>query len=116
MDFKSNRVFRFKYWRLIGLLVLLISVATLINLYGIHILGSLENWKAWRAESYEYLLVWRLAVYALLVTGWLRVRQRLLEPEPQMKWRIKRAEFAAATACILFEITRAHAHGLWGAA
>ena len=115
MEFKINRRFRFKYWRLIGLFVMLLTIAALINLYGIYILGSLENWKAWRAESYEYLLAWRLAVYALLLTGWLSVRERLLKPAPQMKWGIKRAEFAAATACILFEITRAHGHGLWGA-
>ncbi|WP_095101669.1 hypothetical protein [Pseudomonas sp. Irchel 3A5] len=116
MDFKSNRVFRFKYWRVIGLLMMLITVATLINLYGIYILGSLENWRAWRAESYEYLLAWRLAVYALLVWAWLSVRPRVLNPAPQMRRRIRRAEFAAAMTCILFEITRANAHGLWGAA
>ncbi|MCD5976785.1 hypothetical protein [Pseudomonas quasicaspiana] len=116
MDFKNNRVFRFKYWRVIGLLVTLITVATLINLYGIYILGSLENWRAWRAESYEYLLAWRLAVYALLIWAWLAVRPRVLNPAPQMKRRIQRAEFAAAMTCTLFEITRANAHGLWGAA
>ena len=116
MDFKNNRVFRFKYWRVIGLLVMLITVATLINLYGIYILGSLENWQAWRAESYEYLLAWRLALYALLIWTWLAVRPRVLSPAPQIKRRIQRAEFAAAMTCILFEITRANAHGLRGAA
>lgn len=116
MDIKNSRIFKFKYWGLIGLCLMVVTVAILFNLYGIYILGNLESWQAWRAESYGYFLTWRLALYGFIVRGWIPIRKQVMAREPEMSWRLKRMEILVTTAIVLFEISRAHANGIWGAA
>lgn len=116
MDIRNNRIFRFKYWGLIAWSMVIISVAVFFNLYGIYLLDNLENWQAWRAETYGYFLTWRLAVYAFIVRGWIPIRKQMMEREPEMSWRLKRMEVVITFATILFEVSRAQAHGVWGAA
>jgi len=116
MDIKNSRMWRSRLWRLIGFFAMLITFAILINLYGIYLLGSLENWQTWRAESYEYFLAWRLALYTFLIWRWQPLRKQLLEREPEVGCRLKRTEILAGCTCALFEISRAHAYGLWGSA
>jgi len=116
MDIKKSRVFRFRYWPQIGATSLLLSVAILMSIYGTYVIDNLENWKAWRAESYKYFLVWRLMLYAIAIRFWFPFRKRLVQREPDVRWRLIRAEILVTTTCVVIEISRAQTLGIWGPA
>lgn len=40
-------------------------------------LGVFENWLRWRGDNYLLLLAWRVFLYAVVIVGWLKVRDRL---------------------------------------
>lgn len=116
MDIKNSRVFRFKYWPLVGAIALFLIVAILMNLYGFYVIDNLENWKAWRAESYGYFLAWRLMLYAIVIRFWLPIRKRLMQREPDQRWRLIRVEALAVATGVVLELSRAHTLGIWGSA
>lgn len=91
-------------WMLMWVAVLLI-VAVAVNLLGIHLLGSLGEWRRWMEASSVYFLVWRLLVYGVTAALWLRMRTRLLarEAEAPSRRRLLRAEIAGVLALFALE-------------
>lgn len=87
---------------------LLLAVAVLINVVGISMAGSIENWQQWLAEHANLFLAWRLLLYAGTVRGWIWMRRRLLarQPEASARQRLLRAEITAALAIAALEISQ----------
>lgn len=83
----------------------LLAAALAANLMGIHMLGSLAGWQRWLDESSVYFLVWRLLVYGVTASLWLRMRSKLLarEAEPLSRNRLLRAEIAGVLAVVALE-------------
>lgn len=98
------------YLRAFGIALLIVLIATVINLYGIRLLGGIEQWEQWRAETYWYFFVWRLLVYAALVRGWIWMRRRVLQREPDAGPRLRRIELLCLATVLLVEITRGLPH------
>ncbi|MBX8508936.1 hypothetical protein K5D34_04410 [Pseudomonas cichorii] len=106
----GNPLKRLLSWRALGMAVAIIAIATLINLYGIHILGGLEQWEEWRKKTYWYFFAWRILLYSTLIWGWIRVRPGILRRSSSDPARLRRAELLLATSVLLMEITRALPH------
>ena len=87
---------------------LLIAIAVIVNLLGIRLVGSVENWQRWMHEHARFFLLWRLLLYAITVYGWLWMRRRLLAREPgnTTRQRLRRAEISAVLAVILLETSQ----------
>lgn len=98
------------YWRAFGIALLVLLIAALVNLYGIHMLGGIKQWEQWRADTYWYFFVWRLVVYAVTIRGWIWMRRRVLQREPDAGTRLLRAELLTGATFLLLEITRAQPH------
>lgn len=91
----------------------LMMVAFFINMIGISITGTVENWQHYLTKNARYFLMWRLTVYGLVIVGWLWAKKRLIAREyaqdkPSMtsfKQRILRIELATAIAFIALEVS-----------
>jgi hypothetical protein len=83
----------------------LIAAAIAANLLGIYLLGSLESWARWLAQTSGYFLLWRLCLYAATVWGWHWMRRRLLrrEPERASRRRLVRTEIAGVVTIVTLE-------------
>ena len=106
-----NKPFRFRgagFWWPVAVALLVVIVAALFNLGGIYLMHSLPAWQAWRAESYGYFLVWRVALYSFVLWGWLCCRARLISQDPEARPGLRRAEVAVVLAFVLMELSRAH--------
>jgi hypothetical protein len=78
---------------LLGLAVTMILASLRMN--------HVEDWQGFLDEHAGLFLAWRLALYGLIVWGWLRVRQRY-EPEARRRWR--RTEIAVVGTLVLLEV------------
>lgn len=87
---------------------LLLAVAVLINVVGISMAGSIENWQQWLTAHASLFLAWRLLLYAGTVWGWIWMRRRLLarQPEASARQRLLRAEITAVLAIAALEISQ----------
>lgn len=87
--------------------LLVISVAVLVNVVGIQLAGDIQSWDRWLKENAPVFLMWRLCLYAGTVYGWLRMRKRVLQREtaPDGINRLKRVEVCAVASIILLEVT-----------
>ncbi|MFG1304657.1 hypothetical protein V5F34_11025 [Xanthobacter autotrophicus] len=85
--------------------LLLLAAAALANLIGIRMAGDIEGWELWMKAHAAWLLGWRLLVYGATVAGWIRMRRRLREREPDgtAHGRLLRVEIAAVAAFIALE-------------
>lgn len=85
--------------------VLIIGVAVIANVAGIHIVGSIDGWERWLHAHSAYFLAWRLVLYAATAYGWWWVRQRLRQREPTAEphQRLLRVEIAAVVTVMLLE-------------
>lgn len=85
--------------------VLLLAVATAINLIGIRALGGIEGWERWMNEHAGYFLAWRLLLYAGIGSGWRWMRKRVLarESDAQSRARLIRVEIAGVAALVVLE-------------
>ena len=91
----------------------LMMVAFFINMIGISITGTVENWQHYLTKNAHYFFVWRLTVYGLVIVGWLWAKKRLIAREyaqdkPSMnsfKQRILRIELSTAIAFIALEVS-----------
>jgi hypothetical protein len=102
----NNRFFRFKFWRLIGVTLLIMAIAIIFNLFGIYLTGGLGNWIVWLADSYWYFFVWRMVLYVALVWGWVTLRRRILAREPDSRRRVFPVEIAVVGTFLLMEVIR----------
>lgn len=98
------------YLRAFGIALLVVLLATVINLYGIHVLGGIEQWEQWRAETYWHFFVWRLVLYVGVARAWFWMRRRVLQREPNAGPRLRRMELLAIATGLILEITRAQPH------
>lgn len=85
----------------------LAAFGLLINLLASAVLGDFITWHNWLREHANGLLVWRLSLYATLIYAWWRMRNRLLQREPQVASRLQRTEAAAIVALTLLEVANA---------
>lgn len=85
--------------------VLLLVVAIAINVIGICVLGSIQNWERWINEHTGYFLAWRLLLYAVIAWGWRWMHKRVLarEPGPESRTRLIRVEIAGVAALAVLE-------------
>ncbi|PWU28672.1 hypothetical protein DK254_22975 [Pseudomonas sp. RW407] len=92
----------------------LILVSIVISMIVINHLGGLEQWLNWREDNYLWLLVWRICLYLILATFWLKLKARMppLEPGPT-KSRMLRIELLVALLAVVIELVKAPVN--WGA-
>jgi len=85
--------------------MLLLAAAVLINIVGIHFLGSVVGWERWLVETSGFFLLWRLCLYGATVCGWVWMRRRLLARESGMeaRRRLLRAEVAGVVGIVALE-------------
>lgn len=88
--------------------VLLLAVAVVSNVIGIHLAGSIEGWQQWMTDHASYFQIWRLLLYAGTAWGWLWMRRRVLAREQGAgtQQRLLRAEIAAVFAVAALEISQ----------
>jgi hypothetical protein len=81
------------------------AAAFAANVVGIYLLGSIENWARWLAQTSGYFRLWRLGLYAATLYGWLWMRRRLLArtPDRAAGRRLLCAEIAAVLAITTLE-------------
>ncbi|MCF6751913.1 hypothetical protein L3X16_04480 [Pseudomonas stutzeri] len=99
---RLRRACRVLLW---ALLVLLAAVVA--NVVGIHLAGGIDGWQAWLTTHSNHFLAWRLLLYAGTAWGWLWMRRRALEREPDAgtRRRLLRAEMAAVVAVVALELS-----------
>ncbi|UTW12351.1 hypothetical protein [Marinobacterium rhizophilum] len=83
----------------------LIAAVIAANLLGIYLLGSLEHWARWLAQTSGYFLLWRLCLYTITAWGWRWMRRRLLrrEPDRASRRRLVRTEIAGVVTIVTLE-------------
>jgi len=91
---------------LISLIMLVASVA--LGVVALNHLGVFENWLRWRGDNYLMLLAWRVFLYAVVIVGWLKVRDRLpLEQSDAATNRRRRVEGLVVLLFVIIEIAKA---------
>lgn len=85
----------------------LTAFGLLINLIAGAVLGDFVTWHNWVREHANGLFLWRLSLYATLIYAWWRMRNRLLQREPQVANRLQRTEAAAIVALTMLEVANA---------
>jgi len=85
--------------------VLLLVLAVAVNILGIWLLGSIDDWQSWLDAAAGVFLVWRLCLYAATIYGWRWMRRRLLarESSDDARKRLIRSEVAAVIAIVALE-------------
>lgn len=102
---------RWLFNRRIGVMLawtlLLFTTAILVNLLGIRLVGSIDQWQTWMNEHTGFFFLWRLLLYAITVYGWFWMRKRLRDREPDKTThqRLIRMEIAAVVVILALEIT-----------
>jgi uncharacterized BrkB/YihY/UPF0761 family membrane protein len=97
----SNRHFAVALLWTLGIL----AAAFAANVLGIYLLGGLDSWAHWLAETAGYFRLWRLGLYAVTLYGWLWMRRRLFAriPDITARRRLLGAEISAAMAITTLE-------------
>lgn len=91
---------------LISLIMLVASVA--LGVIALNHLGVFENWLRWRGDNYLLLLAWRVFLYAVVIVGWLKVRDRLpLDQTDVASNRRRRIEVLVILLFVIIEIAKA---------
>jgi len=94
----------------IGLLISLIMLvaSVVLAVIALNHLGVFENWLRWRGDNYLMLLAWRVFLYAVVIVGWLKVRDRLpLEQSDVASNRRRRVEALVILLFVIIEIAKA---------
>ena len=88
--------------------LLVASIAVAVNIVGISIVGSIDDWERWLRAHSAHFLVWRLLVYTVTAYGWWWMRGRLREREPESEahQRLLRVEIAAVVTIVLLEASQ----------
>ena len=99
----------------VGLLctLLVVAVAAVVNIAGIHMIGGFEDWQHWLQAHAGHFFVWRLGLYGATAYGWWWMRRRLLRREPsrETRQRLLRTEIAVVIAVVALEASQALRHG-----
>jgi hypothetical protein len=86
-------------------IALLLITAVAVNLLGIRLTGSIEDWERWMNDHAGYFLAWRLLLYTSTVWGWIWMRRRLLarESDRTARQRFRCLEVAAVAVFVTLE-------------
>ena len=86
----------------------LILVSIVLSMIVINHLGGVELWLNWRQDNYLWLLAWRVCLYVMLATFWLKLKSRMppLEDGPT-KNRMLRIELLVAFLAVIIELVKA---------
>jgi hypothetical protein len=96
-----------RLWVTLACILLVVFVATAINVLGIRAMGSIGGWESWLEQHRLYFLAWRLCMYGATAYGWWWMRKRVLlrEPDADTKTRFHRVEAAAVIVVLALETT-----------
>ncbi|MCW5706962.1 hypothetical protein [Shinella sp.] len=86
-------------------LLLFLGAAVVANLVGIRMAGDVAAWERWLHRHSLWFLVWRLTLYAGIAAGWIWMRKRVLDREPDSTTgqRLRRLEVAAVAVFVVLE-------------
>jgi len=100
-------LFSRRLWITLACILLVVFVATAINVVGIRTLGGVSGWESWLQQHRVHFLVWRLCLYGATAYGWWWMRKRVLlrEPDTDTKTRFHRVEAAAVIVVLALETT-----------
>ncbi|MBI6745654.1 hypothetical protein YA0079_10495 [Pseudomonas syringae] len=91
--------------------VLLTIVLAVIFMTAIaHFFGDVEQFREWQKAHYNYMLAWRLSLYAAIGVGWYRLRRTLKQRASDTNLfpsGLRRCEVMAIFVILLFELRRA---------
>ena len=87
--------------------LLVVSVAVMVNFVGIQIAGDIPAWESWLKDNAPVFFIWRMCLYAGTAYGWFWMRKRVIQREtaPEGINRIKRVEVCAVASILLLEVT-----------
>ena len=98
----------------VGLLctLLVVAVAAVVNIAGIHVVGGLDDWQHWLQAHAGHFFVWRLCLYGATAYCWWWMLRRLLRREPSREshQRLLRTEIAAVIAVVALEASQLLRH------
>ncbi|HCI3965780.1 hypothetical protein [Pseudomonas aeruginosa] len=93
--------------RLFILMTLLVAglfvLAFIVTFVGIHLLGGIENWQQWLDDHAGHFFVWRLCLYATVLTAWPWARRRRLARDPRSRQQLRLIEVFGVLSIVLFE-------------
>lgn len=86
---------------------LIVMIAGAVNVVGIRIVGSTDEWSRWMQSMSLYFFAWRMCLYGATAYGWwwMRSRVKRREPGPDATARLRRMETAAVLAIVALEVT-----------
>jgi hypothetical protein len=87
---------------------LIAALAVMVNVVGIHVVGSVAGWQRWLRAHEGWFIAWRLALYSVTARAWwrMRARQQLQALTAEARGRLRRAEVAAVFVVVLIEALR----------
>lgn len=93
--------------------LLVVGIAIMVNLAGIHVIGGVDGWEHWLRAHEWHFFAWRLCLYAATACGWwwMRGRLRQRESSDEAHQRLRRTEIAAVAALVLLESSQWLRHG-----
>jgi len=102
-----RRIFNRRVGLTLFVVLLVVTVAIMVNLVGIQLAGDIPSWDLWLKSHAAAFFFWRLCLYAATIYGWLWMRKRVLQrnPAPGNRKRILRAEICAIGAIVLLEVS-----------
>ncbi|WP_073168824.1 hypothetical protein [Pseudomonas asturiensis] len=90
--------------------LLTIALAVVFMTAVAHFFGDIEQFRKWQQAHYNYLLAWRLSLYAMIGYGWYRLRRILNQRAADSSSKpsgLRRCEVMAIFVVLLFELRRA---------
>jgi hypothetical protein len=92
----------------LGWTCLVAALAAMVNVVGIHVVGSVAGWQRWLRVHEGWFITWRLALYSATAWAWWRMRTRLKlqASTAEARGRLRRAEVAAVFVVVLIEALR----------
>jgi hypothetical protein len=102
---KTDRRFGRRITVALGATLGVVILATLINLIGIALAGSIGAWSEWLHQHRGYLLLWRLCLYGAVTYAWWRMRRhfQFADDGADTRVRLRRVEVAAACTIVVLE-------------
>ena len=92
--------------RLIAVLasaMLVLATGTVVSLIGIELSGGVTEWRQWLTDNTGVFLIWRLCLYAIALTYWLRIR-RTYPLQKSHHHRLLRLECTVIALLVLLEL------------
>ncbi|MFS2159652.1 hypothetical protein ACCD10_20175 [Pseudomonas sp. Pseusp122] len=92
-------------WSLIWMFTATFGLAIALTLLVKGVFGDFDQYKAWQASHFIYLLLWRLLIYGALAWGWFKIRRRIAREAESNK--LIRCEVLLVFLACVFEANHA---------